>query len=94
MRIIDGFHVRTLMRRMRIEAIYKKPRPGHRVYPYLLKGIDITNANHVWCSDITCIRTAKGFCYITAIMDIRGYHDVKFRMSSRVTSWYCWIGGT
>lgn len=53
-------HVRTLMRKMGIEAIYKKPRlskphPEYKVYPYLLRGLDITEANTVWCSDITYI---------------------------------------
>jgi len=68
-------HVRTLMRKMGIEAVYKKPRlskphPGHRIYPYLLKGLDITRANHVWCSDITYIPMARGFCYLVAVMDL------------------------
>ena len=68
-------HVRTLMRKMGIEAVYKKPRlskphPGHTIYPYLLKGLDITRANHVWCSDITYIPMAKGFCYLVAVMDL------------------------
>jgi len=51
-------HVRTLMRKMGIEAIYRKPRlskphPGHKIYPYLLKGVEITRANQVWAADIT-----------------------------------------
>jgi putative transposase len=55
---IGRIHVRTLMRTMGIEALYRKPRlskphPGHTVYPYLLRGLDITDANHVWCSDIS-----------------------------------------
>jgi len=55
---IGRIHVRTLMRKMGIEAIYKKPRlshphPGHTVYPYLLRGLDIMEANQVWCSDIS-----------------------------------------
>jgi putative transposase len=67
-------HVRTLMRKMGIEAIYKKPRlskphPEHTVYPYLLRGLDITKANAVWCADITYIPMAKGFCYLVAVMD-------------------------
>jgi putative transposase len=68
-------HVRTLMRKMGIEAIYKKPRlskphPEHKVYPYLLRGLDITEANSVWCSDITYIPMARGFCYLVAVMDL------------------------
>jgi putative transposase len=60
---VGRIHVRTLMRKMGIEAIYKKPRlskphPGHKVYPYLLRGLDITEANAVWSSDITYIPMA------------------------------------
>jgi putative transposase len=63
------------MRKMGIEALYKKPRlskphPGHTVYPYLLRGLDIAEANSVWCSDITYIPMAKGFCYLVAVMDL------------------------
>jgi putative transposase len=62
---IGRIHVRTLMRKMGIEALYKKPRlsephPGHMVYPYLLRGLDITEANSVWCSDITYTPWQKG----------------------------------
>ena len=71
---VGRIHVRTLMRQMGIEAIYKKPHlskphPGHAVYPYLLRGLDITEANAVWCSDITYIPMKKGFLYLTAVMD-------------------------
>lgn len=67
-------HVSTLMRRMGIAALYKKPNlskphPEHKVYPYLLRGLEITRANHVWASDITYIPMARGFCYLTVIMD-------------------------
>jgi putative transposase len=60
---IGRIHVRTLMRKMGIEAIYRKPHlsklhPGHTVHPYLLRGLDITEANDVWCSDITYIPMA------------------------------------
>ncbi len=72
---IGRIHVRTLMRKMGIEAIYKKPRlsqphPGHTVYPYLLRGLDIMEANQVWCADISYIPMARGFCYLVAIMDL------------------------
>ena len=67
--------VRTLMRKMGIEAVYKKPRlskphPEHKIYPYLLRGLDITEANSVWAADITYIPMARGFCYLVAIMDL------------------------
>jgi putative transposase len=59
-------HVKTLMRRMGIEALYRRPRttrpePGHKIYPYLLRGMEITRPNQVWAMDITYIPMARGF---------------------------------
>ena len=67
-------HVKTLMKRMGIEAIYRKPNtsqktPGHEVHPYLLRGITINRANQVWALDTTYIPMAKGFAYLTAVVD-------------------------
>ena len=87
-------HVRTLMRKMGIEAVYKKPRlskphPGHRIYPYLLKGLDITRANHVWCSDITYIPMARGFCYLVAVMDWATRKVLSWRLSNTLDNSFC-----
>jgi putative transposase len=62
------------MRKMGLESIAPKPNtskaaPGHKVYPYLLGGIDVNRADQVWCSDITYIRMEGGFVYLTAVMD-------------------------
>src|SRR6202161_4835322 len=62
-------HVKTLMRLMGIEARYRRPRttkpePGHKIYPYLLRGIEITRPNQVWAMDITYIPMARGFVYL------------------------------
>jgi len=59
-------HVKTLMRRMGIEALYRRPRttkpePGHKICPYLLRGMEITRPNQVWAMDITYIPMARGF---------------------------------
>jgi len=67
-------HVSTLMKKMGIAAMYRKPKtskphPAHKVYPYLLRGLNITRANHVWTTDITYLPMARGFCYLVAIMD-------------------------
>ena len=64
-------HVKTLMRRMGIEALYRRPRttkpePGHKIYPYLLRGIEITRPNQVWAMDITYIPMARGFVYLAS----------------------------
>ena len=63
------------MRLMGLQAIYRAPRtsephPEHRVYPYLLKGLAIERANHVWCADITYIPVRRGFLYLVAILDL------------------------
>ena len=67
-------HVATLMRRMGIEALYRKPRttrkhPLHPVYLYLLRGLKIDRPNQVWAMDITYIPMARGFVYLTAVLD-------------------------
>jgi len=66
-------HVKTLMQRMGIEAVYKpntsKKTPGHEIYPYLLRGITIDRANQVWALDTTYIPMSKGFAYLTAVVD-------------------------
>ncbi len=67
-------HVGTLMKRMGIEALYRKPgtskkHPGHEIYPYLLRGLTINRANQVWALDTTYIPMAKGFVYLTAVVD-------------------------
>jgi putative transposase len=91
---IGRIHVRTLMRKMGIEAVYKKPRlsqphPGHTVYPYLLRGLDITEANAVWCSDITYIPMAKGFCYLVAVMDWTSRKVLSWRVSNTLDTSFC-----
>lgn len=67
-------HVGTLMARMGMEALYRKPGTskkhlGHDVYPYLLRGLNINRANQVWALDTTYIPMAKGFVYLTAVVD-------------------------
>jgi len=68
-------HVRTLMLRMGLEALCpqpgtSKPKPGHKVYPYLLRKLAITRANQVWALDTTYIPMARGFVYLTAVVDV------------------------
>ena len=67
-------HVGTVMKRMGVEALYRKPgtsnkHPGHKIYPYLLRGLTIKRANQVWALDTTYIPMAKGFVYLTAVVD-------------------------
>jgi putative transposase len=91
---VGRIHVRTLMRKMGIEAIYRKPRlskphPEHTVYPYLLRGLDITEPNGAWCADITYIPMAKGFCYLVAIMDWASRKVLSFRLSNTLDPSFC-----
>ena len=91
---VGRHRVRRLMRLMGLEAIYRKPRtsdpnPEHRVYPYLLKGLAITRANHVWCADITYIPVQRGFLYLVAIMDWATRHVLSWRLSNTMDSGFC-----
>jgi putative transposase len=75
--------VKTLMRRMGIEALYCRPRttnpePSHKIYPYLLRGMEIVRPNQVWAMDITYIPMARGFVYLAVVLDW---------FSRRVLSW-------
>ena len=87
-------HVGTLMRKMGIEAIYCKPRttrpqPGNKTYPYLLRNMEITRANHVWAADITYLPMAKGFCYLVAIMDWASRRVLAWRLSNTLDVSFC-----
>ena len=91
---IGRSHVRTLMRKMGIEALYQKPRlskphPGHTIYPYLLKGVAITEGNKAGASDITYIPMAKGFCYLVAIMDLASRKVLSWRLSNTLDTSFC-----
>jgi putative transposase len=87
-------HVTTLMRRMGIEAIYRrpntsKPAPGHRIYPYLLRGLSIDRANQVWAIDITYIPMARGFVYLAAVMDWFTRRILAWRLSNTMEASFC-----
>lgn len=87
-------HVVTLMRKMGIEAIYRKPRtsiphPAHKIYPYLLRGLDIDRANQVWAADITYLPMARGFCYLVAIMDWSSRRVLAWRLSNTLHTSFC-----
>jgi putative transposase len=87
-------HVRTLMQKMGIEALYCKPRttkrhPQHRVYPYLLRGLPITRANQVWAMDITYLPMARGFVYLTVVMDWYSRRVLSHRISITMDTSFC-----
>ena len=87
-------HVRTLMRKMSIEAIYRrpstsKPAPGHRIYPYLLRGLAITRPNQVWAMDLTYIPMARGFVYLAAVVDWFSRRVLAWRVSITMDASFC-----
>jgi putative transposase len=87
-------HVRTLMQRMGIEAVYRRPRtsipaPGHKIFPYLLRGLTIDRANKVWASDITYIPMARGFVYLAGVMDWFARRILTWRLSITLGEDFC-----
>jgi putative transposase len=87
-------HVSTLMKKMGIAAFYRKPNlskphPQHKIYPYLLRGMDITRANQVWSADITYLPMARGFCYLMAIMDWASRKVLAWRLSNTLDASFC-----
>ena len=87
-------HVVTLMRRMGIEALYRRPNtskrhPGHQVYPYLLRGLAIERANQVWAMDLTYIPMARGFVYLAAIIDWHSRKVLAWDVSISMETDFC-----
>jgi putative transposase len=87
-------HVATLMKKMAIAAIYRrpntsKPAVGHKVYPYLLRKLAVTQPNHVWATDITYIPMARGFVYLVAIIDWFSRRVLAWRVSISLDTEFC-----
>lgn len=95
----EGIHVgrrrvRRLMGLMGLQAIYQKPRtstpnPAHKIYPYLLRDLKVTRANHVWCTDITYIPMQNGFLYLVVVMDWASRHVLSWRLSNTLEASFC-----
>jgi putative transposase len=87
-------HIKTLMKRMGIEAIYRKPNtskpvPGHRIYPYLLRDMAVTRPNQVWAMDLTYIPMARGFIYLAAVVDWFSRRVLAWRLSITMEASFC-----
>ena len=87
-------HVKTLMQRMGIEALYRRPRttkpePGHKIYPYLLRGMAIKRPNQVWAMDITFIPMARGFVYLAVVLDWFSRRVLSWRLSITMEAAFC-----
>jgi putative transposase len=86
--------IRRLMRKMGLYAIYQEPQttianPEHKIYPYLLRNLEISRPNQVWCTDITYIRMGKGFMYLVAVMDWHSRKVLSWRLSNTMDTDFC-----
>jgi putative transposase len=87
-------HVATLMKRMGLEAIYRrpntsKPAAGHKIYPYLLRGLTVDHPNQVWAMDISYIPMARGFVYLAAVVDWFSRKVLAWRLSITMETAFC-----
>jgi putative transposase len=87
-------HVASLMKRMGISAIYRrpntsKPAPGHKIYPYLLRGVKIERVDQVWATDITYVPMARGFVYLAAVVDVFSRRVLSHRVSITMEADFC-----
>lgn len=91
---VNPKRVGRLMRLMGLKAIMaklntRKPNPKHKVYPYLLRGLEITKINQVWAADITYIRMKKGFMYLVAVIDLFSRRVLSWKLSNTLDSVFC-----
>jgi len=92
--IVNRKRVQRLMRKMRLEGIYPRPRltqrdTQHRVYPYLLRGLVADRVNQVWSTDITYIRLRNGFLYLTAVIDWFSRYVLSWELSNTLDAGFC-----
>jgi putative transposase len=91
---VNRKRVVRLLRLMGVEAVYPKrqlsqPGEGHRIYPYLLEGLEITGPDQVWCSDITYVPMASGYMYLVAVMDWWSRYVLAWELSNSMDSEFC-----
>ena len=91
---VGRLHVATLMKKMGLQAIYRrpnlsKPEPGHKIYPYLLRKLAVTKPNQVWAMDITYIPMARGFAYLAAVIDWFSRRVLSWRLSITMDVAFC-----
>lgn len=92
--VVGRLHVATLIRRMGIEALYRRPRtskraPGHAIFPYLLRKLPVTRPNQPWAMDITDIPMARGFVYLAAVVDWFSRKALAWRLSITMDTGDC-----
>jgi putative transposase len=92
--VVNRKHVQRLMRQMGLVAIYPKPRLSagrkeHKIYPYLLRNVEVTRPNQVWATDITYVRLARGFMYLVALLDWYSRYVLSWRLSNSLEESFC-----
>ena len=93
-REVNRKRIQRLMRLMGLQALaprrnLSRPAPGHRVFPYLLRNVEITHADQVWSTDITYVPLRGGFVYLTAIIDWYSRYVLTWRLSNRLEGTFC-----
>lgn len=91
---VNRKRVRRLMRKMGLASVApkpstSKPAPGHKIYPYLLRDLEINTANQVWCTDFTYVRLPGGFVYLTAVMDWHSRYVLSWEVSITMDEEFC-----
>lgn len=91
---VNEKRVARLMRRMGLQAVVpgphtSRPHPEHRIYPYLLRGLDILSPNEVWCADITYIPMRRGYLYLVAVMDWFSRYVLAWELSNTLEAAFC-----
>ena len=93
---VNHKRVRRLMRKMGLQAVYPQPRGGlsisdkqHKIYPYLLKGVEISHPDQVWSTDITYVRMHRGWVYLVAIMDWFSRYVLSWEVSITLEADFC-----
>jgi putative transposase len=91
---VNRKHIQRLMRLMGLEAIYPKPKtsrphPEHKIYPYLLRNLNIDRPNQVWAADITYVPMARGFMFLVAVMDWYSRKVLSFKLSNTLDTDFC-----
>ena len=91
---VGRLHLSTLMKKMGIEALYRRPKtskpaPEHKVYPYLLRNLSVTRPNQVWAMDITYVPMARGFVYLAAVIDWYSRRVLAWRLSITLSADFC-----
>jgi putative transposase len=92
--VVNRKHVQRLMRQMGLVAIYPKPRLSagrkeHKIYPYLLRNVEVTRPNQVWATDLTYVRLARGFMYLVALLDWYSRYVLSWRLSNSLEESFC-----